>query len=449
MKRKSADSARETAGQEPGREAPEVTSGLRRLFSRAAETTIAVILVVGFFLVLLSTLFLAFPRGVGLGQLVRYERMASRAGAGSAIELLEERRGSWQAVVALLARVNRSVKRKSSDSIAWEDARQGLRLGDGDAVQTYSSSEAVIAFDDPNQLRVGENSMVVLRHMEKETTTSRTRASVVVLEGEMRGQIAASGARGTSLEVVAGRGSAKIGSESGRKADFKVAALPGDSSVFSVYNGTAEVTAGGRTVRVAANYAVTVGPTGAPGEPVRLPDAPEPIEPPDGAVRTTRTARGETAFSWAGAGGLEGYHLVIARDRSFSTILFDGRTADPAFRHGNLRPGRYVWRVSAMRGTLESAFTSPRSFRVVEDADAPVLEALFPADAVTAERFVLRGATEPGAAVFVGNESVATDGEGRFEETVPLQRGINVVVVQALDAAGNVAYRSGLVTARY
>jgi hypothetical protein len=422
---------------------------LKGLLSRAAETMLAAVLVIGFFVVLLSSLLLTFPRGVGLGRLLRYEKMAARAGAASDVELLEENRGAWQAVVALLARVNRSVKRKPSDSIAWEDARQGLRLGDGDAVQTYSSSEAVIAFDDPNQLRVGENSMVVLRHLEKESTTLRTRAAVVLLEGEMRGQIAATGARSTSLEVVAGRGSAKIGSESGRTADFRIAALPGDSSIFSVYKGSAEVTAGGRTVRVAANYAVTVGSTGAPGEPVRLPDAPEPIEPPDGAIRPTRTARGETAFAWESAGKPEGYHLVIALDRSFSNILFDGRTPDPAFRHGNLRPGSYVWRVSAMRGALESAFTAPRSFRVVEDADAPALEARFPAEAVTAGRFVLRGVTEPGASVFVGTESVATDAEGRFEETVPLQRGMNVVVVQALDAAGNVAYRSGLVTARY
>jgi len=54
----------------------------------------------------------------------------------------------------------------------------------------------------------------------------------------------------------------------------------------------------------------------------------------------------------------------------------------------------------------------------------------------------VKGTTEPGASLLVAGKTVETDGKGRFESIVPLKRGINMVVVESSDAAGNTAYRS-------
>jgi hypothetical protein len=44
---------------------------------------------------------------------------------------------------------------------------------------------------------------------------------------------------------------------------------------------------------------------------------------------------------------------------------------------------------------------------------------------------------------------VPVDENGRFEASVELQRGINLLVVEAVDAAGNVAYASQMVTGKF
>ena len=61
----------------------------------------------------------------------------------------------------------------------------------------------------------------------------------------------------------------------------------------------------------------------------------------------------------------------------------------------------------------------------------------------------MRGVTEPGARLFVDGRSSVAAADGSFEVAVELQRGVNVVVVEAVDVAGNVSYRSELVNAKY
>jgi len=60
----------------------------------------------------------------------------------------------------------------------------------------------------------------------------------------------------------------------------------------------------------------------------------------------------------------------------------------------------------------------------------------------------LHGETDPGARVFVGKSSCAVAADGTFEAQVALSRGVQIVVVQAVDVLGNVAYASRMIAAR-
>ena len=64
-------------------------------------------------------------------------------------------------------------------------------------------------------------------------------------------------------------------------------------------------------------------------------------------------------------------------------------------------------------------------------------------------RFRLAGRTEPGARVLVGGERVPTNEAGEFEYDLQLRPGINLVVVQAVDPAGNVSFRSQMVNLKF
>jgi hypothetical protein len=61
----------------------------------------------------------------------------------------------------------------------------------------------------------------------------------------------------------------------------------------------------------------------------------------------------------------------------------------------------------------------------------------------------VQGKTEPGANVFVDGNPVKTSGDGEFRHKLKLQRGINVIVIEAVDLADNVEYRSQLIHGKF
>jgi hypothetical protein len=73
----------------------------------------------------------------------------------------------------------------------------------------------------------------------------------------------------------------------------------------------------------------------------------------------------------------------------------------------------------------------------------------FPARVVSAREIALGGSAEPGTRVFINNEQIEVAASGRFSHVLTLKRGVNMVVVEAIDSAGNVAYRSEAIDARY
>ena len=72
-----------------------------------------------------------------------------------------------------------------------------------------------------------------------------------------------------------------------------------------------------------------------------------------------------------------------------------------------------------------------------------------PDEPVDGSSTIISGLTEPGSEVYVGNERIEIGTEGEFEHALRLDRGINVVVVEAVDNAGNIAYESRLVSAKF
>ena len=51
--------------------------------------------------------------------------------------------------------------------------------------------------------------------------------------------------------------------------------------------------------------------------------------------------------------------------------------------------------------------------------------------------------------MFINGKEVPTTSEGEFRHAVALERGINIIVVEAVDAAGNVSYRSSRVHGKF
>jgi len=422
---------------------------LDRLISATAvgvgEMLLAVLLVLGLSLVMMGVLIVAFPEGTGLIDF--YGELVDRDRSGSDLEVqYRTPREGW---LALLTRVTRRVRDRPADAVAWRDARSGERLGELHTVQTLARSGAGITFEERSRLRLGENSLVVIKDNERRRGFRRPGASLVLLGGHVSGSVSGSEDDARPLDIVTVGGTTQIHGDEESPAEFNVKVNDDESTTYAIYAGTARVTSAGETISVGPDEWITVRLNEIPGLPVPIPSPPRPRSPDDGATLTHGVVAGEVEFSWSGEDVITEYRLVIARDPGFDDVVFDGELTRPHFAHGNLDAGRYFWRVSGFEETAETPFGPTRSFEIVRDVVPPLLDVEIPEEVRNGESLVLEGRTEPGAAVFVGDEVVPTDAGGRFEHTLQLEPGLNHVVVEAVDAAGNSVFRSRYVNARF
>jgi len=179
--------------------------------------------------------------------------------------------------------------------------------------------------------------------------------------------------------------------------------------------------------------------------PKALPQTVELIAPDHSGRFLYRDLSPRIKFRWKPAPHATKYHFVIARDPQFQDILLDERLAQPEFMHGKLPHSVYYWRVSALNHWQEGLFSDAWQFTTVQKRSAPDLVVNFPPKRVNEKRCMITGSVEPGARVFIMGRRVTIDGEGNFKHTIELARRINLLVVEAIDAAGNVSYRSRLV----
>jgi hypothetical protein len=232
-------------------------------------------------------------------------------------------------------------------------------------------------------------------------------------------------------------------------AQFRIAVAPNKTSVLSVYRGSAEVLARGRTVRVAANQFVAVDSLRGAGTPATLPGAPGLVAPEGGATYSYRELAPQVEFRWDPVPDVDGYRLLVSRSPEFEGIVVDQRLHATSFTFGAFKAGPYFWRVSALRAGAEGPPSRPRTLVLSNLQRVPNLTVTFPADVVAGNACTIRGQTDPGIRIVVAGDQTEVDVTGHFEHSVTLKRGFNVVVVEAIDRVGNTAYKSKVVEAKF
>jgi hypothetical protein len=422
---------------------------------RRGKTIAEVALVALFFLLFLSLLSFLFPAGTGLRSLIRGGDMADLEAERTEGESGQRGRAdSATATVPIagyVARTQNYVQSRRADSVAWERAAEGMPLHSRDAVQTGRNSGASIRVGAKGSIDLGEKSLVIIQRMEKDVVLREKRSFLLMVDGELRGRIEGTKQDPVAVNVTSAGGTGRILSRGGEggAADFRVTVNPDRTTTYSVFEGTADVEGMGRTVRVGANQYSIVGPSAPPTHPETLPAAPELAGPADGSEYLFRSLPPRVHFSWAAGEPAEAFRIVLARDPGFRDRLVDEWVADPSFLHGNLPAGTYHWRVSAKRGGIESGYPKARTVRLVHSTAVPVLQAEASPVPARGDRVLVRGMTTPGASLLVAGVPVVPGEKGDFECLVPLARGINMIVVESSDGAGNTAYESLRLTGKY
>ena len=423
---------------------------LKTFAVRSLEAVLTVLLVLVFFALFSLLLNGLFPSGAGISEIVNRERSVLPADWNDTMITEFQRGQGGEQPTAVLTTAHNTVKQRRGNEIAWSDAQGGAQLYDRDAVQTLQRSSAYIDFGDQSYLNMGSNSLVVIKSQTPDAQEPERKRLILMVEGALRGRISGSGGEPRQMEITTPRAVAVIHTQqNGGDADFKVSVNPDKSSTIAVYQGVADVTAGDKTVRIEENSAVTVNLDQALSITKPLPSRTELIAPAASDRFLYRTLSPRIVFTWKEFPGATRYHLVVARDQAFLDVVLDEQISGNEFTHGSLKQGIYYWRTSALVGTIEGPFAVPLQFYLEQKRTPPLLVVNGSPKRVSRKSCEFSGHTEPGARVFINGKEVPTTPQGEFRHAVALERGINIIVVEAVDAVGNVSYRSARVHGKF
>ncbi|QWV95661.1 hypothetical protein KP004_07195 [Geomonas oryzisoli] len=397
---------------------------VKRLAGVAAETCLALMLVLVLFWLFILFLFAVFPSGTPIKELV------SDTGADSPLS-----RGADKRPEAALQSLLRDVRYRRGDSVAWGDASEGMLLYNRDAVQTFDRSGATISFAPGDRLAMGSNSMVVVSRL-NETLEGGPRSYRVHVEGELRGSFSAE--KRVRLEVATAGHLARVVPGVAR---FSFIPLGDNASSLTVHAGEVQVRDEDRVIRVPAHFGVTLR-RGAPiGPALPLPAAPR-LRNGDLLYRF-RQLPPKVRFNWTGADGE--YHFQLSAEPRFKSVLMDSRVQGTELSAGTLEAGSYYWRVSRVVEGREGPYSRTGRCRLLQLVQQPQLVVDFPPASVAVGGFRLAGRCQPGSAVYVNGTAATTADDGSFSHELEVRSGVNLIRVEAVDQAGNASYASRIV----
>lgn len=431
-----------------------LTKLLKSLVTRASEATLSVVFVVVCFAMLIGLLAVIFPAGTNLRQLIDQATGQgpgrSRHGGSSGRELYVDGFHP-DAAIGRLEDLHRTVKARGAEEVAWTQASVGMALHNQDAVQTMKRSSAVIGLGEEQQLELGQNTLVVLKRMDRSLLPGGKRSYHLMVDGELRGRLVGGKGKAVRLEIETPSGVARFeqGPDPEEEIEFKVQVGPDQVSTITVEKGEAEIETLERKLVIRAGEFTRLAVDEPPAAPRKLLQPPQPEFPAPGSVFKYRAQSPEIEFRWKEIESAEKYRFILSKDREGRERLEDRIVDEPRYACEPLDNGDFYWSVAGIQDGTEITKTTPTRVSMARDLIAPDLLVEFPGGPVTEDSFILHGSTDPRSRLVVCGEQVELDESGRFEHPVPLKPGLNVVVVESFDQSGNVTYRSQIINRKF
>ena len=430
--------------------------GFKHAGSWLLEASTVLLLVLLFFVLILSIVQTVFPSGPTLASLLRaanpFDLMArpfsDRDGLTDAGTIGNES-------AAVLAEARRTVYHKPAGAVAWTPATQGLELNNRDAIQTLSRSGAVIRFFNDDVLTLGENTLVIINQVQDDMFSNKKRSVLTLVDGELWGRVTptqrtSAGASSYEIAVAGSIAKIKLDAKDGGKPEFKITVDPKTNiAALTMFKGEAEIATEGLIQLIQSRESVQLEVDQPTPPPRPIPDPPELIQPKHGFEAIYRDLPPRINFEWIEAKNAEAYLFILARDELFLDVVDYAKVKVPYFTHGNLKEGDYYWKVSTVGTGGEGEFSAVLSLKVIRDDVPPRLNVRFPPRTLSISRYMITGETEPSAKVLIDGQEVEVDENGRFSLDFQLRSGSNVIVVEAIDAQGNIAYETARIYGKF
>jgi hypothetical protein len=355
---------------------------------------------------------------------------------------------------ATVLAVGGKVEVQRASRATWETAREGMQLYEGDFLKTGSSGAADVMAENGTMYRIKSDTLL---EVHRSTTTNSATGEKHRRSGvkSIVGIIDINTGEGSSSVVETDAAEVRLGSKSSGSVDVNQSKSTG----LAVYQGTGTLSnPTGGSVKLGEQERVVAELGGAISEKQKLPNAPKPLTPEDGATYDLRSKE-PVRLKWAPVKEISRYRLQIAQSRLFipDSIIADLLDRTKPEAEATLAvEGSYWWRVASLgRGSLTSEWSAARRFRISATSsgsgrDTVPPELVVSRPSVTGPIVMVQGKTEPGATVTVNGEPADSDSSGAFKKIISINKeGLATVEVKAVDGAGNETVRRESVVIQY
>lgn len=342
--------------------------------------------------------------------------------------------------------VEGDVKYQKGAAGEWKDADSRTSLVNGDWVKTGNNASAELIFSSGTLYTVSANALLEI-YSQVNPRTSRKAGAVQMRVGSV--EIATTSDESTvrtpgTQVVVESQSTAQVGVDPSKQ-----------TSIVSTRGGASVAPEkGGAAIRVASGEKISATEAGEISPVKKLTMPPALLSPGDNQVFQLSPEL-QVQMMWQTQTDAAAYVLQVSRSRLFSTQEINKRMPRTAATAEVSEEGSFFWRVASVGPDGDIGPFSPyRRFRVsgggkssagIQDRTPPVLRMKKPFH-VGGQFYTIAGSTEPGATVFINDEEVDVESGGAFQKLVAFEKiGRNVVVIKAVDPAGNQKVESQIV----
>ncbi len=266
-------------------------------------------------------------------------------------------------VVGTIKYKRKTAERKYTGQVIWEGLEYDIPVYNNDSIRTADQSEALVRLKDGTEIKLNENSMILLSLNKNQVNIEFDRGSISTSSSETAGN-------NKDLNIKSGAASVSI-----KKGDVKLSQNKTGDLSLSVAKGNANINTAKGSETLDTDHSVVIEKNS--GNAKKVEHDIELINPDHDSYYVTASGKKKIDFSWQ---KIEGQNIIIfevSRDESFKNIIKKNELKANAFST-ELEKGIYYWRIRAVqRKTKKHKFSEARRFTVLWDE--PVF-AIYPAN---------------------------------------------------------------------
>lgn len=323
------------------------------------------------------------------------------------------------------------LQKRRAGSFSWIPAELYESLLEKDFARTLSKSNAQITFYDLSQIRLNENSQVIIQSSRYDPLTKKSTSKVKLEKGDAFALLQGSPKKKFDIDIPGIN--TKINSkyfwlEKGNK-----------NTKLANYNGEIQLEAQNQTIVVQKNQGSVIPDGGIPSKPIALLDPPLLLSPSDQSQLKNLTIN----FSWNNNPKASAYWIELARDANFKSVI--GLTKNITVNNTKVtlnESGVYYWRVCAVDDHgLPGPFSETFTFATINSKPKPfIMLQSMPQNIFTQDNiFKISGKTSVFSVLKANDNIIEVDSAGNFNYSLSLQEGKNALVLSASDSAGNIS----------